>query len=122
MKSSFLPHWHWDKGLHDARIIIKQVYLETSEEDSFSSFHRNYVRIELDTSDALFDSSVKSIDFFNYKELSDDNELEGWWWISDDLSFDGQKYLLQIELISELRRKVYAIRFTDCRVIALEPK
>ena len=62
---------------------------------------RNCFVFHLDSNQALFDTSVREIRLFKYKVLTSDfsdSNIEGTYWISDKLTEENGKYVLQIEL------------------------
>ena len=68
-----MPAWYWEKGLHDA--IIKNITLCPLNYDyTQKNPIRNYLLIEIDSSHALFDSTIKEIKLFNAKILSEKNK------------------------------------------------
>ena len=111
------PCWYWSKGLHDAIIISKRMqYFD----DYYKSHDRYYNCLELtiDASNALFDSSVSCIKFFNCKEVDPELSIEGKYWVSDEVFMSGNMFTLKIKIISICRQEsTYEITFENCHVL-----
>ena len=107
------PEWYWKKGLHDAHVvgISSQVF-------RYDSILRasNYVEIKLDASQAMFDTTIKTIKLYNCKVLTPEFDIEGMWWVRDKLYTSGEKYVLEIELRSLKIQCNYVLRFDYCEV------
>ena len=114
--TSGLPHWYWHRGLHDARILTTEE-IELPYDYTQRDPVRNCFRIHLDASQAMFDTTVKSISLFNYKILRDDTAggLAGCYWKQDTLEFRNGKYRLELSVLgkSDLR---FVIRFGHAEV------
>lgn len=108
------PAWYWSKGLHDA-VLVKKTIIQTPGSIS-GAYYQNGIVFQIDAACALFDTAVTEIVFYNCKELSGDCALDGWIWKSDELSRDGDRYLLSVVFRQGMATKTYRIRFRDCVV------
>ena len=85
--------WYWAKGLYDAEIvdIKKEEYVyDYRQKDPI----RNMLEIVLDTRQAMNDSSIKSIRFYNYKIIAGGEDILHAWWYKDEITeFSGRKIL-----------------------------
>ena len=110
-----MPVWYWKNGLHDA--VIKNIsFVSLNYDFTLKNPIRNYILIELDSNNALFERSIKSIKFFNAKLLSGINEYCGWWWVSDTLEMKKMKYVLEINLATKGQKDKVIINFDDDEV------
>ena len=109
-----LPVWYWSKGLHDA-VLVKKTVVQTPGSIG-AAYYQNYIVFQIDAACAMFDTAVTEIVLYNCKELSEDCTLDGWIWKSDELSRDGDKYLLSIVFRQGMTAKTYRIRFRNCEV------
>ena len=109
-----LPAWYWSKGLHDAVLVKKTV--EQTPGSIGDAYYQNDIAFQIDAACALFDTAVTEIVFYNCKELSEDCTLDGWIWKADELSRDGDKFLLSVVFRQGMETKTYRIRFRDCVV------
>ena len=100
------PEWYWVSGLHDALITsveekdIPFDYEKFSKSDNKSNFDRNVFTIKVDAKDAVYDTAVKEIRFYNYKLLSKgitakDRRV---FWKADRLTEEKNHYILEIDL------------------------
>ena len=111
-----MPAWYWEKGLHDA--IIKNITLCPLNYDyTQKNPIRNYLLIEIDSSHALFDSTIKEIKLFNAKILSEKNNYCGYWWVKDTLDIIDGKYILKIDVGYEKEKNTIIIKFDSAEVI-----
>ena len=88
------PEWYWTLGLHDAKIVSV-----TTKESDWNP-DDNYLSLKLNCKDALFETDIKEIRFFNFKTLTNDfdiNLLNGGWWLSDELTEEDNCYMLELE-------------------------
>lgn len=109
------PDWYWKNGLHDA--VINQIAFCSLDYDySLADPVRNYFLIELDSRNALFDTGIAAIKFYNAKVVSGDTDIVGYWWIDDELAYDGKKYTLSVRVGCRNRNGVLVIRFDDATV------
>ena len=76
--------WYWKNGLHDAE-IKKIQHVDVEYDFSLKNPIRNILIIDLDSRNALFDTSVKSLEFYNYKLIQDIDDIIGFWWIKDEV-------------------------------------
>lgn len=98
------PDWYWANGLHDACIIDVDTFDFPYDYNKYlvkkGNSDRNILTLKIDASNALFDTRVKEIRFFNYKILSDNIKLEDRtkiWWVSDILTEEKEHYVLEVE-------------------------
>lgn len=107
------PEWYWKKGLHDA--VVTGISTRKFEYNS-TTRASNCVEIRLDASQAMFDTSVKAIRFYNCKVLPPGLDITEMWWVKDCLTSEGDKYLLEIELGSSKTQGRFVLRFENCEV------
>mgnify|MGYP000860044494 FL=1 len=107
------PEWYWKKGLHDAHIIE----ITTQEFNYDPVMHAsNYLEMSIDASLALFDTTVKAIKFFNCKVMTPELQIKDMWWVRDKLYSLGEKYMLEIDLMSSKSQYRFILRFDYCKV------
>ena len=118
-----LPEWYWNRGLHDAK-IVRIEKLELPYDYKQRTPIRNCFVCHLDSKQALFDTSVQEIRLFNYKILTAElssPDIEGTYWITDQLTEENEKYVLQVELRNCGRNSTYSfilkIRFESAEII-----
>ena len=99
------PDWYWVTGLHDAHITLAEAFEFPFDYNRFTreknAYDRNCLTVTVDASQAMFDTSVKTIRLYNYKYLTDITPLEErgtLWWISDRLTDCGDHFELEIDL------------------------
>jgi len=114
VRESSIPPWYWRRGLHDARILNLHA-IDLSDNRDLPSYYTG-VELEIDSSQAMYDTSVAAIRFYNYKILTCDVPLNDCWWISDSLQVKGRKYLLQIDVGNPVGQGQFVIRFESCSV------
>ena len=112
-QNGIFPKWYWKKGLHDA--IVNGVSTWDFEYNS-TIRASNCVEIRLDASQAMFDTSIKTIRFYNCKVLTPGLDITGMWWVKDRLTSVGDKHLLEIDLSSPKTQCRFALRFDSCEV------
>ena len=118
-----LPEWYWHRGLHDAKIIrIEKLELPYDYKQRIPT--RNCFVVHMDSEQAMFDTSVREIRLFNYKILTAElssPDIEGTYWITDQLTEENGKYVLQVELRNSGRNSTYnfilKIRFESAEII-----
>ncbi len=115
------PPWYWRKGLHDA-LILRAEAIQLSYDYTQKNPRRTCLKIYLDASQAMFDTTVASISLYNYKILVDESDnggygdgLDGCYWMQDHLRIENGKYLLEITALGEDDFR-YSIRFEDAEV------
>ncbi len=112
---SDIPSWYWSGGLHDARIIAKSYY--SFDYGNYpKTQYQNCIELKLDLSQAMFDTSIKAVRFYNCREMTPDIDIENLWWIRDDIVMANNKFVAKIELFSQKRTCLYIIRFEHCEV------
>lgn len=93
----YFPTWYWTKGLHDA--VIRKISFRTLDYDYRQARPiRNYLIMELDSRNALFDTEIVAIKFYNAKVVAGDTDICGYWWLNDELSCEVKKYTLTIHV------------------------
>ncbi len=108
--------WYWAKGIHDG--VIKNIYSKLLQYDYTDKKPvRNYLEILIDTTNALFDTSIKAIRFYNYKVLNDFEGLQGYWWIKDELTKINDKFKIKIFLGSSKGQQILEIIFEFAKLI-----
>ena len=118
-----LPEWYWNRGLHDAKIVrIEKLELPYDYKQRIPK--RNCFVVHMDSKQAMFDTSVREIRLFNYKILTAElssPDIEGTYWITDQLTEENEKYVLQVELRNCGRNSTYnfilKIRFESAEII-----
>ena len=118
-----LPEWYWNRGLHDAKIVrIEKLELPYDYKQRIPT--RNCFVFHLDSKQAMFDTSVREIRLFNYKILTADlssTDVEGTYWITDQLTEENGKYVLQVELQNCGKNSrcnfLFKIRFESAEII-----
>lgn len=107
---------YWESGLHDA-------YIEKAERGFCKDYGKKYLKFFIDASGAVYDQSVKSITFFNYKLLKGNYNASKSFWMSDELKKQDGKYILEIDLVSfnykndEVKNNKLIIEFENMEVI-----
>lgn len=76
----------------------------------------NYLEMSIDASLALFDTTVKAIKFFNCKVMTPELQIKDMWWVRDKLYSLGEKYMLEIDLMSSKSQYRFILRFDYCEV------
>lgn len=108
--------WYWEKGLHDAEVLdIKKINFEYDYTQRKP--RRNMLEIILDTRIALFDNSIKSIRFYNYKIIEGDENIIHSWWIKDEFWVEKGKNNLKIYLRSPKKTCEILISFETIEVV-----
>ena len=114
--------WYWTRGLHDAEILRTET-MELPYDFTKQPPIRNCFKIHLNSSGAMFDTSIKCITLFNYKILLDESDkagyagggLDGCYWMQDILKFDRGKYILELTALGEDDFQ-YVIQFENAQV------
>ena len=103
-----MTDWYWVRGLHDAElknVIFHQLDYDYTERNPI----RNYIELRLDSSQAMFDTSIKAIRLYNAKIISGDLDCVNWFWKKDVLTQEAKKFVLDITFM-HLRE------FKNCRI------
>ena len=106
------PSWYWTKGLHDAKITdcrIDHFNYEYTQKNPI----RNCITVDLDTRNALLDTTITTIKFLNTKIIQGDIDCTGWFWKDDVLTTTCKGYELEITFISYPKIKKIKISFDD---------
>lgn len=117
--NEIIPEWYWQKGLHDAE-IISVTTVELPVDWRAREKRWNVMTLELNSEQAIFDTSVKEISLFNYKvlegDISDLRKCKAWWF-ADKLSFVDGAYLLDVEFTTGKKQNLhYKIKFEDAEI------
>lgn len=110
------PPWYWTNGLHDAQITSFDV-VKLDYDYTLKNPIRNYLQLNLNSKNALFDTSIKAIRFYNFK-CDNLNEFNKTYWLSDELNKVDGKFILKISL-TKLNGEFpdVEIKFDDAEVI-----
>lgn len=110
------PDWYWKRGLHDADIkcvAYQQFDCDYTQKNPI----RNSITISLDSRNALFDTTIDSIVFYNAKMITNDIDYAGTWWVNDELSFSNNKFHIKIFIESKIKKSCIQIQFDRAEVI-----
>lgn len=113
---SNLPNWYWNKGLHDA-VIIKTTFHSLDYDFTTPKPIRNFLLIELDSSNALFDTRIKAIKLYNAKIIAGTTDVSGYWWITDELTSGKNSYILTVRLGRKKERSEIMVTFDNAEVL-----
>lgn len=91
-----LPKWYWSKGLHDAKIESYDV-VELDYNYKLKNPKRNYLQINVNSKNAMYDTSVVAIKFYNFK-CDNLTDLTNSYWLEDKLNVTNDKFMLNISL------------------------
>lgn len=116
------PEWYWKRGLHDAHILRTEA-LAFDYDYTQRNPARNGLKIHLNASDAMFDTTVTCITLLNYKVLLDESAnggyeagcIAGCYWMQDTLKYENGKYVLELVLLGEDDFK-YVIQFENAEI------
>lgn len=104
-QKSMFPNWYWEYGLHDACITGIEKYEFPADHNKYdgkkNAHYKNLLRLRIDSSNALCDTSVSEIRLFDYEILLGDIEwLEHGeiWWLGDFLTEHNDGYVLEMDL------------------------
>ena len=115
MEYARMPDWYWSWGLHDAKI------LSVTEKKSNWNPRDCQLIFKLDGDGAIYESDITEIRFYNYKILTADFDLrllKGGWWLSDELSQKGDRYLLALEFdTAKCKTRNVTIKFEKAEVV-----
>ena len=114
-KRNKLPDWYWTRDLHDANIIsaaIKESDWDPSD---------NCLILKIDCKGALFERDITEIRFYKFRILTTGfnmNDLNGGWWLSDELTQRGDRYYLDLRFdTKECKTRRLEIKFQKAEVI-----
>lgn len=110
-----IPSWYWSMGLHDAQIIAKSYYVFDYINHPQTQY-RNRIELKLDSTQAMFDTSIKTVKFYNCEEMTPDIDIENMWWVRDTITTDNNKFVAKIKLFSQKHTYLYIICFEHCEV------
>lgn len=109
------PAWYWTGGLHDAQIVsVEQLQLPYDYKERNPI--RNSMKLLLDSSQALHDTTIKSITLLNYKVMTSDIELKNCYWLQDVLTFENGKYILNITVTDCRKHDIFTVGFENAIV------
>ena len=115
MAKNKLPEWYWTRGLHDANIISATIR-ESDWDPSDTS-----LIFKIDCEGALFEIDITEIRFNRFKILTSEfkmEDLQGGWWLYDELTQKGDHYLLELKFdTKKCKTRRLLIRFQNAEVI-----
>ena len=85
-----IPDWYWTNGLYDA-IIVDYGFINLNYDYRERKPIRSCFTLTVDSSHALYTTSIRMIKFYNVKSSPVIADIRGWWWIEDQLFFDDVK-------------------------------
>lgn len=107
---------HLGNGLHDAEILkINEVQLPYDYHEKIP--RRNYLEIELNSAQALFDHNVKAVRFYNYKIIEGNLNLIGTWWFDEQIETKGPFSIVTIQFRSRNATHKLMLRYLDYELI-----
>ena len=74
------------------------------------------MKLLLDSSQALHDTTIKSITLLNYKVMTSDIELKNCYWLQDVLTFENGKYILNITVTDCRKHDIFTVGFENAIV------
>ena len=89
-----IPEWYWKRGLHDARIVSV-----TKKESSWNPIDTQLILI-IDCDGVIGEGDITQIKFKQIRIKPNDfdiNLLNQGWWLSDELTFKGDHYSLELK-------------------------
>lgn len=109
------PEWYWTRGLHDANIVSA-----TKKESAWNPAD-NCLILKIDCDGAMLEADIIEIRFHNFKIQTsgfDISLLNGGWWLSDELSEKGNRYVLALRFDTvECKTKMLEFSFQRAEVI-----
>lgn len=109
---------HLGNGLHDAEILkINEVQLSYDYHEKMPRC--NYLEIELNSANALFDHNVKAVRFYNYKIIEGNLNLIGTWWFDEQIETKGSTFIVKIQFRSRNAIHKLMLRCLDYELIKL---
>lgn len=109
------PTWYWAKGLHDSKILsVKLVLLDYAYTEKKPK--RNYISFQIDSSQAMFETDICEIRFYNAKINIDMDFLINSYWESDTIAFE-KKYKLNLTVAKIKEKFSCKIEFDDAEVL-----
>ena len=97
MEKNAKPSWYWTNGLHDA-VIVDYMLVNLNYSYRERKPKRNYFSLVVDSSNALWTTSIKMIKFYNVKCSPISIDVRGWWWVKDKLEFDITKSKWKLDI------------------------
>ena len=118
MERNNVPSWYWNKGLHDATILniaVVNIQYDFTQKNPI----RNYYSIKLDSSNALFDTSIEELRFMNAKILSNKDDYQGCWWFDDSVEICGAKIIITIQVTDYRNPKQHKTLKIQCEDVTV---
>ena len=107
---------HFGRGLHDAEVLkINEVQLAYNYREKDP--RRNYLEIELNAAQALFDQEVKAVRLYNYKIIEGDLNLIGAWWLSDQIDVQGAFFIVKMQFRTQDAVRSLTIKCSEHELI-----
>ena len=110
-KTNTFPDWYWKKGLHDARILHAEELLFPCDYKNARP-ERTAFKLHLNAQNAIFETKIKNITLYDYQILSEFESLDGVYWLSDTLTEENGRYILEIILCSLLYNNEFAFKIS----------
>lgn len=108
--------YHLGKGLHDAEVMkINEIQLLYDYHEK--NPRRNYLEIELNSSQALFDRNIKAVRLYNYKIIEGDLTLIGTWWLDDQIVSQGSFLVVKMQFRSQCAIHKLTLKCSDYELI-----
>lgn len=105
-----------NRGLHDA-MITKISFHPLDYDFTKPKPIRNFILIELDSSNALFDTHIKTIKLYNAKIVAGTVDASGYWWVTDELISNKNSYTLTVQIRNRKEKSTIIITFDDAEVL-----
>ncbi len=87
--------FYWQKGLHDAEITdCREITFDYDVKEKNPI--RNCLELIIDSTHALYDTTIKVIKLYNYKILSELKNPKKIWWKDDKLETKDKNFILTI--------------------------
>ena len=97
------PDWYWLNGLHDA-VIIDYTLANINYNYREKKPKRNCFSLVVDSSNAMWTTSIKVIKLYNVNGSPMSIDVRGWWWVNDKLEFDTTKNKWKLDICVANRR------------------
>ena len=110
-KTNTFPDWYWKKGLHDARILHAEELLFPCDYKNARP-ERTAFKLHLNAQNAIFETKIKNITLYDYQILSEFESLDGVYWLSDTLTEENGRYILEIILCSLLYKNEFSFKIS----------
>ncbi len=110
-KTNIFPAWYWEKGLHDAEILRTEELVFPCDY-KHASPKRTAFKLYLNSKRAIFQNNIKSITLYDYQILSEFESLDGVYWLSDILTEESGRYILEITLLSLFYKNEFVFKIS----------